>query len=209
MNVLGNFLFWFNTKIKTVVLTISLVLLAVHSGLMTERGIHPSSSPAIYHTGAVAFASPGSVSRDPEEDCSVCHVVEERSSHNLNLLAGAHTKSGETCASCHAGGDLEGKHSAVNSVAGVRVPAKKFSQQFCFKCHDSYANLIERTVSSKVYTDIKGVVVNPHNTHLSNADCNVCHRIHRISTGLNHCYTCHHAKVFACGTCHAIPPLDP
>lgn len=139
-------------------------------------------------------------------DCSICHVLEARSMTRDRFLAFQHAQAGETCRSCHdSSDDLAIKHRGVFEETDTRVPAKKYSQNFCLNCHGSYEELIELTKDSTVCTDKKENVVNPHDTHLGQADCYHCHRIHRVSSGVRYCYTCHHAGVFECGTCHVIP----
>ena len=139
------------------------------------------------------------------KDCSTCHVLETRSMTRTSLLAYQHAEAEENCLSCHDVSDLTITHKNVSKETAVRVPVKKYSQAFCFKCHGSYEDLIQSTKDSKVCTDSKGNVANPHDTHLGQSDCYNCHRMHRMSSGVKYCYTCHHAGVFECGTCHLIP----
>lgn len=141
----------------------------------------------------------------PNKDCALCHELEARSITRNRLLAYQHVEAGETCGTCHDASNLDLKHKNVIEEKAVRVPVKKYPQAFCFNCHGSYKEIVQLTQDSKVCTDKKGNVANPHDTHLGQADCYHCHRIHRVSSGVRYCYTCHHAGVFECGTCHVIP----
>ncbi len=141
----------------------------------------------------------------PNKDCALCHVLEARSITRNRLLAYQHGEAGETCETCHDASNLDLKHKNVTEEKAARVPAKKYPPAFCFNCHGSYEELAELTKDSTVCTDERGNVANPHDTHLGQTDCYHCHRIHRISSNVRYCYTCHHAGVFECGTCHVIP----
>ncbi|MFH0726530.1 MAG: cytochrome c3 family protein [Pseudomonadota bacterium] len=140
-----------------------------------------------------------------EKACTACHVLEGRSMTRESMLAFRHAGAGENCLTCHDAADLKDTHKGFAEQSVARIQTKKYPQAFCFKCHGSYEKLIELTKDSKVCTDKKGNVANPHDSHLGVSDCFNCHRIHRMSAGVNHCYSCHHANVFECGTCHPIP----
>ncbi len=81
------------------------------------------------------------------------------------LLADKHKKAGLDCESCH-----------KENPPGKSVPA-----EICLGCHGGdYAKLAEQT---------KKVAPNPHDSHLGNAKCELCHHGHKPSE--YYCATCH------------------
>ena len=79
------------------------------------------------------------------------------------LLADRHVNRGLNCQACHTAMPMQS------------VPASQ-----CLSCHGPYAKLAKRT-------DKKDI--NPHDSHIEEADCGLCHRGHK-------------KPVFACDECH-------
>jgi hypothetical protein len=81
-----------------------------------------------------------------------------------SFLADKHKSAGISCGGCH----------KENPPKGL-VPTK-----VCTKCHGDQAKLAERT---------QKVVPNPHQSHLENVKCELCHHAHKPSE--NYCGNCH------------------
>jgi len=94
-----------------------------------------------------------------------------------------------------------------------KLKQKKYPDTFCLDCHvanqhSSYEQIIERT---KDYTSDAGEKANPHNPHEGSESmasqqfpCSDCHRVHKTSPLIKHCYGCHHAEnLEPCKACHA------
>lgn len=64
----------------------------------------------------------------------------------------------------------------------------------CLSCHNSYSELAKKTENVE---DIKKGISNPHKSHIGEARCTLCHKIH--SPSVLYCNTCHspqfHLKV--------------
>jgi hypothetical protein len=136
----------------------------------------------------------------PNVDCSVCHAAQVKSFTDNTLLASKHAAVSNKCLGCHDLSILQAAHK--NFSPTTSVPPQTFPQSFCLKCHGTYAALIVLTKSSKAFLKPDGTAVNPHDTHVGPTDCSNCHSIHGVSAGIDYCYSCHHAKVLECGTCH-------
>lgn len=80
----------------------------------------------------------------------------------------------------------------------------------CLGCHEREA-LVEAAAECELLTDEKGITVNPHdvpdNEGHAELSCMSCHEVHEPAPVEERapevCTDCHHAKVYACGTCHA------
>jgi len=79
------------------------------------------------------------------------------------FLSDRHVGRGVTCESCH-----------------TTMPPKAVNGDTCLKCHGPYSALAKKT-------DDKDI--NPHDTHLGEADCSLCHKGHK-------------KPVLACDECH-------
>ncbi len=141
--------------------------------------------------------------------CDACHDKQIQSMTDSAMHASAHAKKGiGTCTSCHDEAKLKESH--ANVVPGKKkfVNPRKYSPDFCLKCHGTYTDLARRTANSKVLTDNKGRVVNPHDIpktpkHGKIAECSMCHKEHKKNPEImRNCTGCHHTGEFSCGTCH-------
>jgi len=144
----------------------------------------------------------------PDMDCAVCHVMDPylESLQDTDLLAYAHTKEGLACLDCHELEAVEQVHE--EAVAGKPIRARKFEMQVCFDCHvanehASYAEVIERTTDYIIDDEN----INPHDPHagvedMEPVECSRCHQMHEESTLVKGCYSCHHAGLVSCSTCH-------
>ena len=148
----------------------------------------------------------------PEADCAACHTTEASSREDSTCLASLHVAS--KCTDCHAATDeLAAEHEG--KTAEDRLPKRlaktDVSQDQCLSCHISYEDLAAKTANYQGLVDSEGTVVNPHALPASDdhADiaCTDCHAMHAkdadpAKDGKTTCIGCHHADVFACGTCH-------
>jgi hypothetical protein len=81
-----------------------------------------------------------------------------------SLLADKHKAAGISCEGCH-------KENPPKGLVPTGV---------CTKCHGDQAKLANRT---------QKVIPNPHESHLENVKCELCHHAHKSSE--NYCSTCH------------------
>lgn len=148
-------------------------------------------------------------------DCVMCHTPEGSSAENASCLAGFHTLQAQaTCNTCHA--DTSGLESVhEGTVAGEanvkRLKKTSVESSTCLSCHDSLESLAQNTPESAYLVDANGLSVNPHAIpdtpgHKGENTCNSCHISHKDKpleeTAEANCLSCHHANIFACGTCH-------
>lgn len=156
-----------------------------------------------------ANAAAVSVEWSPEVDCATCHATETASRENANCLASLHAAS--NCVDCHTETDvLASEHEGVTTEDRVakRLTKTSVSQEYCLTCHGSYEALAEKTTYRLV--DTEGTAVNPHaipvNDNHADVTCTSCHSMHSEKSAEDGatalCLGCHHAEVFACGTCH-------
>ena len=83
-------------------------------------------------------------------------------------LANRHKDAGLSCEDCHGKG-----------------PRKPLQTADCLGCHESYPKVAERT--AKLHP-------NPHDNHLIDLDCGLCHKGHKPQE--NYCLTCHEEMSF-------------
>jgi len=145
----------------------------------------------------------------PTSDCSTCHTKYVQSMKDGSLLASTHAKAGlDQCTSCHDEQTLKQTHERVTAPPPI-LKVRRYPKEFCLKCHGSLEELAKKTESSKVLTDSKGHVINPHDlpktpAHQKASECANCHRMHKKPMEpTEFCYGCHHKKEFACASCHA------
>jgi hypothetical protein len=117
----------------------------------------------------------------PEADCATCHATEVKSMTDTTLLASKHAAAGKTCSDCHDAADLQIAHKKADAT--TPVPVQKFLRAFCFKCHGSYAAIIELTRGR--------TRLNPHDSHYGQVDCFICHRVHTVKSPVELCISCH------------------
>ena len=128
----------------------------------------------------------------PGIDCSVCHVMQSYvdSLQDPSLIVYIHAPKGFGCLDCHEQEILEEVHGDVNSNA-TSIEERKFPMEYCFRCHGSYADLIELTKDSEALTVIADEAVNPHDSHEGEVDCYYCHKMHKKVEPKDYCYDCH------------------
>lgn len=119
---------------------------------------------------------------------------------------------GIACAACHEeSAGLDRAHAKLNSGrTAKRLKKTEVGSDVCLTCHDA-DDLTAATAHSAVLTDNEGTTVNPHDLpdvekHAEVA-CVDCHKAHDaetslVETSVTTCTDCHHAGVYACGTCH-------
>ena len=135
-------------------------------------------------------------------------------------LATVHAALVENCAVCHddeAG--LAKAHAKVKGDGTDKQPKKlrrtAVDPQVCLACHGDLADIAKATEGLAVLTDKDGTTVNPHSlpktAEHDSLTCGTCHKLHGEGsllteamgkTAADTCLSCHHAGVYACGTCH-------
>lgn len=129
-----------------------------------------------------------------------------------------------TCLSCH---EMETLRELYDRVDGAMLEEERNNMNssettlMCLACHGSYEELAELTAGDTDFTDSNGTSVNPHIYGGGLADmseytvsyplhqalaCTECHSAHDdsgvVTLALQYCYSCHHAELFECFTCH-------
>lgn len=100
-----------------------------------------------------------------EEPFSKKMVAKYRSGTKADYLAGAHTKMGLACSSCH--------HQAKTDDSEYKINAT------CTGCHGELSAIAQKN---------KGHI-NPHKSHLGKINCTACHAGHEASVA--YCSNCH------------------
>jgi hypothetical protein len=141
--------------------------------------------------------------------CSDCHEKQFKSMTDSSMHASVHAAAGvDNCTSCHDAAALRESHVNVKPGEMTFVKARRYPQEFCLRCHGTYADLAERTADSKALTDDKGRVINPHDIpktpkHERLTECSNCHKEHKKNPDvMRNCSGCHHTGEFSCGECH-------
>ncbi|MGD0229601.1 MAG: cytochrome c3 family protein [Syntrophorhabdales bacterium] len=93
----------------------------------------------------------------------LCALAVSAATPAPSTLADRHAAHHVSCEGCHGNG-----------------PKKAVEMMRCFQCHKSYAAVAERT---------KDLKPNPHDSHLVDLECNVCHHGHKPFE--LYCNTCH------------------
>ena len=153
---------------------------------------------------------PANEATDKEEAC------DEASLHaaEVTAFASMHGKNfGFACTVCHTDTpELAAGHKKLNSGKNAtRLKKSSVSEKMCLACHKADA-LAEATADSVVLTDTHGTIVNPHDLPANDSHdaltCFSCHTVHPgeedeiNQNAFATCVSCHHEKVFECGTCH-------
>lgn len=158
--------------------------------------------------------APVVVTWTPNIDCTTCHSPEQSSLTDKTTAAGIHNSEGLECMSCH--DDVAGLTTAHAKVEAGQATAKRLKRtsvdnETCTAsgCHDNDAERISLTASFTGLTDDNGTTVNPHalpeTDQHKNVTCSSCHKGHAsfdAASTVDTCFSCHHQKVFECGTCH-------
>ncbi|MDR0514521.1 MAG: hypothetical protein LBG81_05100 [Coriobacteriaceae bacterium] len=150
----------------------------------------------------------------PTVNCATCHETEESSLTNTKSAAGIHKTEGLECMDCH--DDQAGLAKVHEKVEAGQATSKtlkktKVKTETCTAsgCHDNDAERIAATATFTGLTDTNGTTKNPHDLPQGDGhkslSCSTCHQGHKTFVAeevIDECYTCHHAQVFECGTCH-------
>lgn len=156
-------------------------------------------------------------------DCAACHKKETAAAEELKgagatengdaptSLVETHAALDFACSTCHYDEEtLSALHESPSSKKKVRrLKQTEVAEELCLSCHDAAA-LAEATQDLGLLVDKEGLEVNPHDLpdvegH-ADLSCTSCHAAHEASVlrdeAVETCTNCHHANVFACGTCH-------
>ncbi len=156
-------------------------------------------------------------------DCAACHKKEAAAVEGLKdpgstengdaptSLVEAHAALDFACSTCHYDTEtLSALHESPNPKKKVRrLKQTEVAKELCLSCHDAAA-LTEATQDLGLLVDKEGLEVNPHDlpdveghAGLSCTSCHVAHETLALrDEAVETCTNCHHANVFACGTCH-------
>jgi len=132
--------------------------------------------------GSVALIQ---ISKNPSF-CSSCHIIEPyyESWKEGNLLASKHQAADVNCLDCHHKSYIEKAEEGLRYITGsYSNPLQEinFTRDQCLECH---GDDFEKAVAA---TDF--AMSNPHDSHLGEIDCSLCHKMHRQSEV--YCSQCH------------------
>ncbi|MDH7576889.1 MAG: cytochrome c3 family protein [Bacillota bacterium] len=118
--------------------------------------------------------------------CASCHIIKPyyQSWEEGALLAARHAEADAACLDCHHQGTSEKLKEGLSYLTGnYENPLKErdFSQEECLKCHEDD---FERAVAATNFDSS-----NPHDSHLADLKCHLCHKMHRQSEV--YCAQCH------------------
>jgi hypothetical protein len=201
---------------RLAVLTVALCAFAVAlMAACAPRSAPPSDDVLVAESTPIV-----AIDWNPETDCSACHHTEHAAFSDGASLAAKHAT--QECDVCHTDASaLEAAHEGATTASTLPsdLAATTVSNETCLTsgCHaaSDWEELAELTSSSTILADINGTSVNPHTMPFSDAkhfeanmSCKDCHDVHasdpNYEVAKDYCYTCHHHKVFACGTCHIV-----
>jgi cytochrome c nitrite reductase small subunit len=136
--------------------------------------------------GAVAFWE----YHERPEFCDTCHIMEPylESWQESDYGAHAHATEGVTCLQCHVPTVDQQVNELVVYMQGQYanpLVALEVSDEFCFDCHESN----EHTSYEEVVELTADLELNPHDSHLGELECDLCHNMHRVSE--DYCADCH------------------
>ncbi|KUK32129.1 MAG: Fumarate reductase, NapC/NirT cytochrome c subunit [Thermoanaerobacterales bacterium 50_218] len=118
--------------------------------------------------------------------CATCHIIEPyyNSWKGGDLLAAKHAEAGVDCLDCHHKSTVAKIGEGINYLTGnYENPLKErdFSMEECLSCHkDDFAEAVAATDFGES---------NPHDSHLGEIECHLCHKMHRQSEV--YCAQCH------------------
>jgi len=123
--------------------------------------------------------------KQPKLVCNLCHNIRPyvESYSSSDYLDHVHAEANVTCKDCHHVTPFEAAGEALTYVTGdYEEPMREisYSKEGCLQCHRSYESLAERT---------SALEPNPHESHLGELDCTLCHKSHRPSEV--YCTQCH------------------
>lgn len=148
--------------------------------------IKPLSTILLAATCAIILA--GSACAD--QGCAQnCHVIKPYVDgvKDSDLLVFRHAEAEIGCVGCHEHNEeILKEERAIYESGDYDDPlyTREFENDFCLKCHGSYHELAEKTAHMEEKWER-----NPHESHMDEPDCYICHKVHQPST-------------FACGECH-------
>jgi cytochrome c nitrite reductase small subunit len=122
--------------------------------------------------------------------CATCHIMDPylASWENSDYGAYAHAVEDVTCLECHEPTTEQQINELVVYLQGdftVPLAEREFGNEFCFDCHE--AN--EHTSYGEVIQLTADLALNPHGSHLGELECEICHKMHRLSE--DYCADCH------------------
>ncbi|MGB9791807.1 MAG: cytochrome c3 family protein [Thermacetogeniaceae bacterium] len=123
--------------------------------------------------------------------CGSCHIIKPyyESWKSGELLANKHAAAGVKCLDCHHKSYLEKAQEGLRYVTGsYSKPLKEitFTREQCLKCHGKD---FSKVVAATSYKES-----NPHDSHLGEMDCTLCHKMHKKSKV--YCAQCHEFSWF-------------
>ncbi len=118
--------------------------------------------------------------------CATCHVIKPyyRSWSEGPLLAAKHAAIGIKCVGCHQQSLPEKLKEGTGYITGnYENPLKErdFSREKCLQCHEKDWGKVVQATNFEMS--------NPHESHLGEIDCSLCHNMHRESEV--NCAQCH------------------
>jgi len=121
--------------------------------------------------------------------CGTCHVMDKYldSYNHEGLLANTHKEAALVCKDCHHATLIESMREAfVFATGDYSYPfaeREEFgSAKSCLgECHGEMEDVVALTAELEEY--------NPHDSHLGEMECNMCHKMHRPSVSF--CADCH------------------
>jgi cytochrome c nitrite reductase small subunit len=144
--------------------------------------------------GVVVIGGVGAVGlwtyHEQPQFCATCHIMQPylESWVSSDYGAYAHALEGVTCLDCHEPTTQQQVDELVVYMQGdfmVPLEERQFGTQFCFDCHE--AN--EHTRYEEVVQLTADMELNPHESHLGELECEVCHKMHGASE--DYCANCH------------------
>lgn len=122
--------------------------------------------------------------------CGTCHVMQPylESWQASEYGAYAHGVEDVTCLECHVPTTQQQVDELVVYMQGdftVPLEEREYGNEFCFDCHEPN----EHTTYEEVIELTADLELNPHGSHLGELECDLCHKMHRVSE--DYCAECH------------------
>jgi len=144
--------------------------------------------------GVVVIGGVGAVGlwtyHEQPQFCATCHIMQPYldSLQASDFGAYAHAVEDVACLDCHEPTVQQQVDELVVYMQGdfaVPLEERQFQNEFCFDCHlpnehTSYEQVIQLTAELEL---------NPHDSHLGELDCDLCHKMHGLSE--DYCAQCH------------------
>ena len=124
--------------------------------------------------------------------CGTCHIMQPylESWNGSELSAYRHAQEGVTCLQCHEPTLQQQVDELLVYVQGdfqVPLEERQYETEFCFGCH--LPN--EHTNYEQIILATAELELNPHDSHLGEMECSICHKVHKPSE--DYCADCHEA----------------